>query len=77
MDNLAFFKSRQGKLYLFLCFIFLTNAILAEIIGVKIFSLENTLIQILPKFICHLILYWISTSRQVWSFGQSCLLRPI
>jgi len=36
-------KSRQGKLYIFLCFIFLTNAILAEIIGVKIFSLEKYL----------------------------------
>ncbi len=43
MTDIAFLKSRQGKLYLFLCFIFLTNAILAEIIGVKIFSLEKYL----------------------------------
>lgn len=34
---------RRNRLYLFLCFIFLTNAILAEIIGVKIFSLEKWL----------------------------------
>lgn len=41
MDLQNVIKSRKGKLYVFLCFIFLTNAILAEIIGVKIFSLEK------------------------------------
>jgi len=34
---------RLEKLYLILCAVFLTNAILAEIIGVKIFSLETLL----------------------------------
>lgn len=34
---------RRQKLYLVLCGIFLTNAILAEMIGVKIFSLESLL----------------------------------
>ena len=33
--------SKKQKLYLILCLIFLTNAVLAEIIGVKIFSLEK------------------------------------
>lgn len=41
MTNLSIFQSKRSKLYIFLCFIFLTNAILAEIIGVKIFSLEK------------------------------------
>lgn len=35
--------NRHQKLYLILCGIFLTNAILAEMIGVKIFSLERLL----------------------------------
>lgn len=35
--------TRQQKLYIFLCAVFLTNAILAEMIGVKIFSLEQWL----------------------------------
>ena len=34
---------RRQKLYLVLCAVFLTNAILAEMIGVKIFSLEQLL----------------------------------
>ena len=34
-------QPKKQKLYLVLCLIFLTNAILAEIIGVKIFSLEK------------------------------------
>jgi len=34
---------RRQKLYLILCAVFLTNAILAEMIGVKIFSLEQLL----------------------------------
>ncbi len=34
-------QTKKQKLYLVLCLIFLTNAILAEIIGVKIFSLEK------------------------------------
>ena len=33
--------SRKQNLYLILCLVFITNAILAEIIGVKIFSLER------------------------------------
>lgn len=36
-------EAKLQKLYLVLCAIFLTNAILAEMIGVKIFSLENLL----------------------------------
>lgn len=35
--------SKKQKLYLLLCAVFLTNAILAEMIGVKIFSLEAML----------------------------------
>jgi uncharacterized integral membrane protein (TIGR00697 family) len=36
-------NSRKTNLFILLCSIFLTNAILAEIIGVKIFSAEKTL----------------------------------
>lgn len=36
-------ETKKQKLYLLLCSIFLTNAILAEMIGVKIFSLETFL----------------------------------
>ncbi len=36
-------SSRKDTLYLFLCGLFLTNAIIAEIIGPKIFSVEGTL----------------------------------
>ena len=36
-------KNKQQKLFIILVAIFLTNAILAEVIGVKIFSLEETL----------------------------------
>jgi uncharacterized integral membrane protein (TIGR00697 family) len=36
-------NEKKNKLYLILAGIFITNAVLAEIIGVKIFSLENTL----------------------------------
>jgi uncharacterized PurR-regulated membrane protein YhhQ (DUF165 family) len=35
--------SKKQKLYIILCGIFLTNAITAEIIGTKIFSLDQTL----------------------------------
>ena len=37
------FEQRRQQVYLVLCLIFLTNAILAEMIGVKIFSLERVL----------------------------------
>ena len=36
-------KSKKEGLYLFLCGLFITNAIVAEIIGAKIFSVEQTL----------------------------------
>ena len=36
-------NSKQTRLFIFLSGIFLTNALLAELIGVKIFSLEGTL----------------------------------
>ncbi|MFT5773539.1 MAG: putative integral membrane protein (TIGR00697 family) [Algoriphagus sp.] len=36
-------NSRKSNLFIILCSIFLTNAVLAEIIGVKIFSAEKTL----------------------------------
>ena len=35
--------SRKQKLFIFLFGVFLTNAIIAEIIGVKIVSIEKTL----------------------------------
>lgn len=34
--------SKKQKLYLVLCGLFITNAIIAEIIGAKIFSVEET-----------------------------------
>lgn len=34
---------KKQHLYIILCGIFITNAVLAELIGVKIFSLERTL----------------------------------
>lgn len=37
------FQSKKTNLFIILCGIFLTNAIVAEIIGVKIFSAEKTL----------------------------------
>ncbi|MES2386778.1 MAG: queuosine precursor transporter [Bacteroidota bacterium] len=37
------FSTRKNRLYTILCAVFLTNALLAEIIGVKIFSAESTL----------------------------------
>ncbi|MFN3782747.1 MAG: queuosine precursor transporter [Spirosomataceae bacterium] len=40
--NLSLQAKKEG-LYLFLCGLFLTNAIVAEIIGAKIFSVEQTL----------------------------------
>lgn len=40
--NLSLQSKKEG-LYLFLCGLFLTNAIVAEIIGAKIFSVEQTL----------------------------------
>lgn len=36
-------EGKKQRVYLILCGIFITNAILAELIGVKIFSLEQTL----------------------------------
>lgn len=36
------FQSKKTNLFIILCGLFLTNAIIAEIIGVKIFSAENT-----------------------------------
>ncbi len=41
--NLPVLEARRNKLFLLLCGIFLTNAILAELVGVKIFSAEATL----------------------------------
>ncbi|MCS7005451.1 MAG: queuosine precursor transporter [Cytophagales bacterium] len=38
-----FLQDKKIKLYLILCSVFITNAILAEIVGAKIFSLESTL----------------------------------
>lgn len=35
--------TKKQKLYLFLCGLFLTNAVIAEVIGAKIFSVEETL----------------------------------
>lgn len=37
------FEQKKQRLFLFLCGLFLTNAIIAEIIGVKIFSVEQLL----------------------------------
>lgn len=43
MSSLTTFASRKTSLYIFLSALFLTNAVVAEIIGVKIFSVENLL----------------------------------
>ncbi len=43
MNAQSFSFSKENKLFILLAGIFLTNAIIAELIGVKIFSLENTL----------------------------------
>ncbi|MBP6386356.1 MAG: queuosine precursor transporter [Pseudarcicella sp.] len=43
LENKNFFASKKQQLFILLFGIFLTNAIVAEIIGVKIFSIENTL----------------------------------
>jgi uncharacterized integral membrane protein (TIGR00697 family) len=37
------FAQKKQNLYIILCAIFITNAVLAELIGIKIFSLEETL----------------------------------
>jgi len=41
--NTHFLDNKQLKLFLLLAGIFITNALIAEFIGVKIFSLEQTL----------------------------------
>jgi queuosine precursor transporter len=38
----SFLKTKKGKLFVFLFGLFLSNALVAEIIGVKIFSVERT-----------------------------------
>lgn len=38
----SFFQSKQNRLWIFLAGFFLTNALVAEFIGVKLFSLEKT-----------------------------------
>ena len=43
MENIAFQENKHQKLFIFLGFLFLTNAIVAEVIGTKIFSLEGSL----------------------------------
>jgi uncharacterized integral membrane protein (TIGR00697 family) len=48
--NVALDSRRKNSLYILLCGIFLTNALLAEIIGVKIFSVE-TLLGVQPAHI--------------------------
>lgn len=53
----TFIHNRKNSLFILLCGIFLTNAIIAEVIGVKIFSLEKLLsvaptqLHLLPGFI--------------------------
>jgi len=50
-------SNKKSKLFIFLSGVFLTNAVIAELIGVKIFSLESTLgiapanIQLLEGFV--------------------------
>jgi len=41
--NLSTLEQKKNRLFIILCGIFLTNALVAEMIGVKIFSGENTL----------------------------------
>ena len=43
MSNTTDFNSRKNNLFLVLGMVFLTNAIVAEFIGAKIFSLEKSL----------------------------------
>ncbi len=43
METKEVLQRKKTNLFIILCAIFLTNAIIAEIIGVKIFSLESTL----------------------------------
>lgn len=43
MENTVYQHPKYQRLFLFLGFLFLTNAIIAEIIGTKIFSLERSL----------------------------------
>lgn len=47
MDSQSVSENKKQRLFLFLCGIFLTNALVAEIIGTKIFSVE-TLLGIAP-----------------------------
>lgn len=55
--TIHFLQDKKNLLFLVLCSIFLTNAILAEIVGVKIFSLESLLgmapaqIQLFGEFV--------------------------
>lgn len=43
MEQQSLYERKRQRLFLFLCGLFLTNALIAEIIGVKIFSVENLL----------------------------------
>lgn len=43
MNKTQVFEDKKQKLFLFLCGIFLTNALIAELIGTKIFSIETLL----------------------------------
>ena len=43
METKEVLQRKKTNLFIILCSIFLTNAIIAEIIGVKIFSVESTL----------------------------------
>ena len=45
------YSRKKQSLFLFLTGLFLTNAIVAEIIGVKIFSVEDTVGQPLASFL--------------------------
>ncbi len=60
--NIKFFASRKQQLFVLLFGFFLTNAIVAEIIGVKIFSIENTLGY--PS--AHFQTFW-----GIWDFNQT------
>ncbi len=43
MSSISSFERKKQTLFLFLCGLFLTNALIAEIIGAKIFSVESLL----------------------------------
>ncbi|WP_247234791.1 queuosine precursor transporter [Telluribacter sp. SYSU D00476] len=43
MEQQSLYERKRQRLFLFLCGLFLTNALIAEIIGAKIFSVENLL----------------------------------